>query len=196
MKLKRLFTMTALSIFILVVLIGCYNVPLKPTTPPAQNPPSQMQVPQSQESQTNQPQSSPGTQNKIKIYLIAVEDNGKSGEKLDTGDSVVPVERNIKETTAPLRVALEELLSLKEKDYRQSGLYNPLYRSNLKVEQVRILSGKAEIYLTGTLSLGGEMDNPRVKAQLEKTSSQFSSVKDLQIYLNGKTLDEALSLKG
>lgn len=188
--------MTTLSVFVLGVLIGCSNVPPKPTTPPTQNPPSQTQAPQLQEPQTNQPQSSPGTQNKIKIYLIAVEDNGKSGEKLDTGDSVVPVERNIKETTAPLRAALEELLSLKEKDYGQSGLYNPLYRSNLKVEQVRILSGKAEIYLTGTLSLGGEMDNPRVKAQLKKTASQFSSVKDLQIYLNGKTLDEALSLKG
>jgi hypothetical protein len=39
------------------------------------------------------------------------------------------------------------------------------------------------------------MDNPRVKAQIEETALQFSTVKKVSVYLKDKTLDEALSLK-
>lgn len=196
---KRFLLIITLIISILAILTGCKGVQPKSadqTNPAPQTPPSQIQTPQSQEPQANPPQSSPGTQaGTIKIYLIAIQDNGKSGEKLGTGDSIVPVERSIKDTAAPLKAALEELLSLKEREYGQSGLYNSLYQSNLKVDKVAIVNNTADIRLTGTLTLGGVMDSPRVKAQLEKTALQFSSVKDVKIFLNGKSLDEALSLK-
>jgi hypothetical protein len=45
------------------------------------------------------------------------------------------------------------------------------------------------------MMLGGECDNPRVQAQIENTVLQFSTVTSADIFLNGKTLAEALSLK-
>jgi len=43
--------------------------------------------------------------------------------------------------------------------------------------------------------LGGECDNPRVEAQLTNTVLQFPSVTSADIFINGKTLAETLSLK-
>jgi hypothetical protein len=43
--------------------------------------------------------------------------------------------------------------------------------------------------------MGGECDSPRVQAQLEQTVLQFPSVTDVAIFINGKPLAEALSLK-
>jgi len=39
------------------------------------------------------------------------------------------------------------------------------------------------------------MDNPRVEQQLNETALQFSTVQEVQIYLNNQTLKDALSLK-
>ncbi|QAT40134.1 GerMN domain-containing protein [Clostridium sp. JN-9] len=131
----------------------------------------------------------------IKVFLIAIDDNGKSGKKLDTGDSVVAVERVISTPETPLKGALSDLFSIKDRIYGKSGLYNTLYKSNLKVESAKIVNGAATVNLSGTFSLGGVMDIPRVKAQLIETVMQFQSVKSAKIYINGKTLDDALSLK-
>lgn len=137
----------------------------------------------------------PPTVAKVKIYLIALEDNGKNGKKLATGDSLVGVEREIAPTLTPLQAALNELFLLKTRDYGQSGLYNPLYQSDLQVESAAITDGKAVIRLTGNLQLGGELDSPRVEAQIEETALQFSTVKDVEVFLNNKSLHDALSLK-
>ena len=80
--------------------------------------------------------------------------------------------------------------------YGESGLYNALYQSDLQVESISLENGKAEIYLTGTMMLGGECDNPRVEAQLKQTALQFSTVQEVSIYINGKLLSEVLSLRG
>jgi len=132
----------------------------------------------------------------LQIFLIAVEDNGKSGPLVGCGDSVVPVQVEIPPTQAVLKAALEKMLSLKDQYYGQSGLYNALYQSSLKVDRIGIdSSGKASVYLTGTLKLGGECDNPRVQAQLEKTVLQFATVTEADIFINDKPLADALSLK-
>ncbi|MDF2882378.1 MAG: hypothetical protein K0R54_2935 [Clostridiaceae bacterium] len=131
----------------------------------------------------------------VKIFLISIDDNGKSGKKIDSGDSVVSVERIISTPEAPLKGALSDLFSIKDRMYGKSGLYNSLYQSNLKVDSAKIENGEATVNLSGTLRLGGVMDIPRVKAQLIETVMQFSSVKSAKIYINGKTLDDALSLK-
>ena len=134
---------------------------------------------------------------KANIYLIAIEDKGTTGKKLDTGDSVVPVEVDLKKQNEnTLEEVLNELLSIKEQYYGESGLYNALYQSNLTVESAEIKDGVAEIHLSGNFTLGGVMDNPRVKAQIEETAKQFDEVKSVKIYLGDKTIDDALSLKG
>lgn len=132
--------------------------------------------------------SASGTQ----IYLIAIEDNGKSGTKVGCGDSVVSVNRQNK--TETIKAALTDLFSVKDRNYGQSGLYNSLYQSELKVKSVVLKNGIATIYLTGTITQGGVCDSPRIIAQLEGTAKQFSMVKETHFFLNSKPL--TLSEKG
>jgi hypothetical protein len=131
----------------------------------------------------------------VNIYMIALEDNGKSGKKIDTGDSIIPVKRLISDSESPLKNTLTLLFSLKDRFYGESGLYNPLYQSDLKVASAKIENGIATINLSGRLVLGGVMDGPRVKAQVTETALQFSTIKEAKIFINDKTIDEALSLK-
>lgn len=197
---KRL-TVIFLVLAITFATIGCTpqlatNEQKPPQTQSEQTAPPD-QVPSSQN-----PDSSPGTPStlltkttQVKIYLIALNDNGKTGKDIGTGDSLVAVDRTISNPQTPLTAAFDELLAMKETYYGNTGLYNALYRSNLKLDKATITNGKAVVYLTGSLSLGGVMDNPRVENQLNATAFQFSSVKEVQIYVNGKTLKAALSLK-
>ncbi|MGD0003342.1 MAG: GerMN domain-containing protein [Anaerolineaceae bacterium] len=131
----------------------------------------------------------------LKIFLIAVNDNGVSGKLVGCGDSAVAVNIEVPYTTGVLRAALNKELSIKDKNYGQSGLYNVLYQSNLKTSSVSIKNGEAIIHLSGKLTLGGECDNPRVQAELEETALQFSTVKKVSIYINDVPLKKVLSLK-
>lgn len=131
----------------------------------------------------------------VRIYLVAIEDNGRSGRRIGCGDSLVAVTRSIGPTTAPLTAALTALVSDHRRFYGQSGLYNALYQSRLKVQNARVVNGKATIHLTGKMQLGGVCDSPRVKAQLEQTARQFSTVRTTAIYINNVPLWKRLSSK-
>jgi hypothetical protein len=132
---------------------------------------------------------------RVDVFLVALEDAGQSGQEIGCGDSLVPVEVEVEPTPAPLTAALEALLAIDEQHYGQSGLYNALYQSDLQVESVAIQDGTATIRLTGQLQLGGTCDNPRVKAQLTQIALQFSTVDEVDVFINDKPLDEVLSLK-
>jgi hypothetical protein len=148
------------------------------------------------------PGESPGTNDegstgiaKVKIFLIGIDDNGASGKKVGATDSAIPVLVDIEPTKAPLKAALTKLLSFHEPMYGQSGFYHSLYQSDLEIKSVIIENGEAVIELTGNLRLGGALDNPRVKAQIEETALQFDSVNKVSVFINGKTLDDELSQK-
>jgi Sporulation and spore germination len=136
----------------------------------------------------------PGPQ-MVQIFLVAVGDDSQSGEMIGCGDSLIPVQVEIPPSQGVLRASMEKLLSLKDQYYGQSGLYNALYQSNLQLESLTLETGKAVINLTGTMTLAGECDNPRVAAQLDATARQFPTVNEVTIFINGKSLAEALSLK-
>lgn len=164
-----------------------------PTTPP--NPtatPTRVVNPPPAATATPTPVSGSNT-TQVKIFLIALDDNGKAGKRTGCNDSVVAVERTIARTAAVLTAALNELLSLREQNYGQSGLYNALWRANLKLESIGSAGTRWTIRLTGSLSLGGVCDAPRVKAQLEETALQFATVRSVDFFINGVPLDQALS---
>lgn len=127
------------------------------------------------------------------IYLIALEDGGERGQLIGCNDSVVPVTVDIEPTQAPLTAALNRLLSIEDAFYGQTELYNALYRSDLSLQDVNIVDGRATISLLGELLLGGTCDAPRVQAQLQQTALQYSTVDEVSILVNGQPLEDALT---
>ncbi len=134
-------------------------------------------------------------QQTVKIFLIALEDNGQLGPLVGCGDSAVAVTVVIPRTQGVLKAALEALLSTKEQYYGESGLYNALYQSDLHLKNVTIDQGKSIIHLTGTVMLEGVCDNPRVEAQIEQTALQFSTVSSVEVFINDIPLEDVLSQK-
>ncbi|HEX7976680.1 MAG TPA: GerMN domain-containing protein [Anaerolineales bacterium] len=138
----------------------------------------------------------------LKIFLIAVDDNGKSGLAVGCGDSAVPsdIPASLPAGAQPpqaVRAALEALFSIHEQIVGQSGLYNALSQASLQVQDVQVgADGRASVSLSGQLLLGGECDDPRVKAQIEQTALGIPGVKSVSVKVNGVPLDELLSGKG
>jgi hypothetical protein len=132
---------------------------------------------------------------RYQLFFVALEDKGKSGKKIGCDDSIIAVERTMPTTTAPLTTVLRELLAIREATYGASGLHNALAQSDLKVESVAIVNARAEIRLSGSLKLGGVCDGPRVEAQIKETALQFSTVKSVAVWVNGKTLEALLAQK-
>jgi LysM repeat protein len=127
----------------------------------------------------------------VNIPLIAT----GSGD-VGCGDRVVFVERAVEPTSAPLTAALGTLLSLDDRMLGESGLYNPLYQSDLHVNAVSVQERVAYIDLGGQLVLGGVCDNPRVAAQLRQVALQYSTIDDVRVSINGQPLDDLLSGRG
>lgn len=143
-----------------------------------------------------QPSSSVGL-DYVNIYLIALGDNGASGRAIGCGDSLVPVEVPITPTLGVLRAALNELFDLEgEQYYGESGLYNALYQSHLRIDDLAVVNGEAIIKLKGDLVMGGECDGPRIEEQLKAAALQFSTVNRVSIFINDRPLKELLDLRG
>ena len=151
-----------------------------------------IRVPGTPQPPTPPPPPGPPSFTSIEIPLIAMDTNGPVG----CGDTVVMVTRNVAATVAPLTAAVGELLSIHDRFYGQSGLYDPLYNANLAVQSVTINNGLATIRLTGSLNLGGICDDPRVAAQFDAIGRQFSTVQKVQVFVNGTPLEDLLSGKG
>lgn len=134
-------------------------------------------------------EASEGTQ-KVKVFLIAEGDKGKLGETVGCDDSAVPMEREIPRTKAVLKAAIEELLGLKSRYYLDGALYNALYRSGLRLDSVTITEEKAKIELSGGYMFKGVCEDARFMAQLTQTAKQFPTVKEVEIFLNGRSLDD------
>jgi hypothetical protein len=127
-----------------------------------------------------------------KMYLIALEDAGKSGPAVGCGDSLVAVDIPGKDGKA----AMQYLLGLHNDYYGQSGLYNALYQSDLKIDRINATAENINVELTGTLLLGGVCDNPRVHDQLIATIRQSTESKvPVILRINGVPLDDLLSQK-
>ena len=132
----------------------------------------------------------------VKLYFVALNDNGKSGKLVGCGDSLVAVDRDIPHSASPLTDTLTALFAVKTQYYGQSGLYNALYQSNLRVEGVSAHNGVFRINLVGKTQLGGVCDDPRFIGQIRETALQFPTVKQADIYVNGISVEKLLSGTG
>lgn len=131
----------------------------------------------------------------LTVYYVAVGDNGVAGPAIGCGDSTVAT------TTAPVRFtdqvgpSIRTLLANKNRDVGLSGLVNALYQSNLAYVGGELNGSTIIIWLTGQFMLGGVCDVPRAKAQLEYTAMAASGATSAQVIVNGRPIDEVLSLK-
>jgi hypothetical protein len=131
----------------------------------------------------------------LTIYYVAIDDNGVSGPAIGCGDSLVAT------TTGPVRFtdqvgpSISTLLANKSRDVGLSGLVNALYQSNLTYLGGELAGSSITIYLSGQFMLGGVCDVPRAKAQLEYTAMAASGATSARVFVNGRPIDEVLSLK-
>jgi hypothetical protein len=128
-----------------------------------------------------------------RIYLIALEDGGESGEEVGCGDSIVPAEVEIDPQSVGLAAVMEHLLGLHSREHPTTGLYNALYQSDLTVEEVNVANGKATVHQSGQLRVGGACDVPRIEAQLRQTALQFPEVDQVSVPVNGESIEELLA---
>ncbi len=136
----------------------------------------------------------PETQD-VSVFLVAIGDNGQSGELIGCGDSLVPITRTIPANADPITGALEALLAIPGPEFGESGLSTALYNWNVTVDSVTVENGFATVQMSGTYSIAGVCDHPRIEAQLEETVLAFPDVSAVQIYVNGQTLESILSLE-
>lgn len=131
------------------------------------------------------------TAQEVKVYLVAVGDNGKKGKKIGCEDSLVPVTRTIKSAGEPLRATIEELLAVPHEYSKELGNY--WWGKNLKVKSVAIADGVATIHISGEGPfVAGVCDEPRIIEQIEETAKQFPAVKKVKVFVNNQTLAEAI----
>ena len=128
----------------------------------------------------------------VKIYLVAIGDDGKAGQKIGCGDSLVPVTRTIKKTAAPLTAAIQELLSTPQHPNENPKLENFWKGRNLKVQSVSVRSNTATIHISGAVFVAGACDIPRIESQIEETAQQFPNVKKVQVFVGKRTLADAI----
>ncbi|MDQ3014401.1 MAG: GerMN domain-containing protein [bacterium] len=126
---------------------------------------------------------------RVKIFMVEMaEAEPFTGPTIGCGDRLIPVNRDVK-GQAVLKAALEDLFSIKTAFYGESGFYNSLSASKVKVDSASIdANGKATVKLSGTLMSAGTCDDPRIQEQIKATVMQFSTVKSADITINGKTL--------
>ncbi len=128
----------------------------------------------------------------VKVYLVAVDDDGRSGKKIGCGDSLVAVSRTIRRSSAPLKAALDELLSTPPETGDNPKLQNFWKGRNLKVRSVSIRKATATIHLSGEVFVAGICDQPRIESQIEETAKQFPTVKRVKVFIGKRTLADAI----
>lgn len=132
----------------------------------------------------------------VKVFYVAINDGGKAGKEIGCGDSLVEVEVPIAPTSTPVQAALNLLFAGKSQSIGQSGLYNALYQSNLRLDNFSLSNnGEATIKISGITALGGVCDDPRFVAQIQSTILQFPTIKKADIFINNKPLADFLSEK-
>ena len=128
----------------------------------------------------------------VKVYLVALDDDGRSGQKIGCGDSLVAVSRRIGARRPTLRIAIQELL-LTPHEY-DARLRNFWRGRNLRVRSVSVnRNGLATINISGAgPQVAGVCDQPRIESQIEETAKQFPNVRRVRVFVNGRTLASAI----
>ena len=139
-----------------------------------------------------QDRTQPENTQSVKVYLVALGDNGKTGKKIGCDDSLIAVTHTIKKTTAPLSAAIRELLSTPPHPDGAPNLQNFWKGRNLALKSATIRNDTATIYISGEVYVAGICDEPRIQSQIEETARQFPKVKKVKVFIGKRTLADAI----
>lgn len=128
------------------------------------------------------------------VYYVAIDDGGTRGVRFGCNDSLVPV-RGVAVPGDPLSVALSRLLGAGMPMDSDAALYDALATSSLRYLSGYMNGSTVVVNLSGSLRPGGVCDIPRIQAQLTHTIVSASGATRAEIYVNGRTLTEALSVR-
>ncbi|MGR0161908.1 GerMN domain-containing protein [Paenarthrobacter nitroguajacolicus] len=128
------------------------------------------------------------------VYYVAIDDGGARGVRFGCNDSLVPV-RGVAAPGDPLSVALGRLLDAGMPVDSDAALYDALATSSLRYLSGYMSGTTVVVNLSGSLRPGGVCDIPRIQAQLTQTIVSASGASRAEIYVNGRTLTEALSVR-
>lgn len=130
------------------------------------------------------------------VKVAVLDTSGKGGVSRGC-DTIAYVARTIPRTSAPLTASLKELFALETENVQSYYNFIAKTRSTLTFDRVTLENGVAKVYLNGRLSgLSGVCDDPRAAIQIEETAKQFSTVKSVELYLNGARTNLTPSEKG
>ena len=128
------------------------------------------------------------------VYYVAIDDGGARGVRFGCNDSLVPV-RGVAAPGDPLTVALGRLLEAGLPVDSDAALYDSLADSSLEFLSGYMSGSTVVVNLSGSLRPGGVCDIPRIQAQLTHTVVSATGASRAEIYVNGRTLTEALSVR-
>ncbi|MFF1831594.1 hypothetical protein [Paenarthrobacter sp. NPDC058040] len=128
------------------------------------------------------------------VYYVAINDGGSRGVRFGCNDSLVAV-RGAASSGDALTVALGRLLGAGMPLDNEAALYDSLAASSLHFVSGYVSGSTVVVNLGGSLRPGGVCDIPRIEAQLTHTVVSASGATRAEIYINGMTLEVALSLR-
>lgn len=125
----------------------------------------------------------------VELYLIARPGSGLSGDLIGCNDTIVSVKDTLAGADRPVAGLMTKLLARQNDDKRYTTV------DGLRLDTV-INQTPVRVYMRGHPRLRGICDHPRIRQQLYRTAQQLPAVDSVLFYINGRELDEILSLKG
>lgn len=129
------------------------------------------------------------------LFYVLYEDAGQNGEEIGCGDSIIDVDialpRNVQSAEDQLVWLYEQLLAGTSLPIGAANALN----TGLVLSGVTLNGNAVRVDLTGTLTVAGVCDTPRVQEQLTRTALEFPGVDMAAIYMDGEILSSYLSLK-
>lgn len=134
-----------------------------------------------------------GQTSALSLFYVALGDNGKAGERVGCGDSLVMDTTGPVHFTDQVSASFSRLLANHQRSLGQSGLYNALYQSRLRFVDYTKMGDVITIRLSGHLTSSGECDDPRMVAQLERTATVAAGTGHARVLVNDTPLRQLLS---
>ncbi|MEV8084443.1 hypothetical protein [Pseudarthrobacter oxydans] len=143
------------------------------------------------------PTGTPAAPHTVTAYYVLLDDGGRNGVRFGCNDSLVGVPHETSVAGEALPAAVGALIhppGSAAAGGPEADLYNALASSRLKFLSGSFDGTTVTVYLAGSLRPGGACDLPRLEAQLTQTAVAAVGAIRAEIYVNGLTLEEVLSL--